>query len=110
MKKSIAVLGLGKYGRSLAENLYRMGADVIAVDANEKLIEEFSDKCTSAVCADLTDEDAVLALGLKNMDMVVVSMGGNLAASIMSVTVAKEQGVPVVIAKATTTRMEKILK
>ena len=110
MKKSIAVLGLGKYGRSLAENLYRMGADVLAVDANEKLIEEFSDKCTSAVCADLTDEDAVLALGLKNMDMVVVSMGGNLAASIMSVTVAKEQGVPVVIAKATTNRMEKILK
>ena len=41
MKKSIAVLGLGKYGRSLAENLYRMGADVLAVDANEKLIEEF---------------------------------------------------------------------
>lgn len=110
MKKSIAVLGLGKYGRSLAENLYRMGADVLAVDADEKVIEEFSGKCTSAVHADLTDEDAVVALGLNNMDMVVVSMGGNLAASIMAVTVAKEQGVPVVIAKASTERMEKILK
>ena len=110
MKKSIAVLGLGKYGRSLAENLYRMGADVLAVDGDEKIIEEFAEKCTSAVHADLTDEDAVVALGLNNMDMVVVSMGGNLAASIMSVTVAKEQGVPVVIAKASTHRMEKILK
>ena len=110
MKKSVAVLGLGKYGRSLSENLYRLGTDVLAVDRNETLIDEFADKCTSAVCADLADEDEVMSLGLKDMDIVVTAMGKNLAASIMSVTVAKEQGVPLVIAKASSDRMAAILK
>ena len=109
MKKSVAVLGLGKYGRSLSENLYRMGADVLAVDSDEELVTEFADKCTSAVCANLTNEDEVVALGLKNMDIVVVAMGRNLAASIMSIAVAKEQGVPVVVAKSSSKRMTAIL-
>ena len=110
MKKSVAVLGLGKYGRSLSENLYRLGADVLAADCNEELINDFTDKCTSAVCANLANEEEVVSLGLKNMDIVVVAMGDDLAASIMCVTVAKEQGVPVVVAKASTDRMATILK
>lgn len=110
MKKSIAVLGLGKYGKSVAENLYRMGADVLAVDCNEEVIKDFADRCTSAVCANLANEEEVLSLGLKNMDIVVSAMGGDLAASIMSVTVAKEQGVPIVIAKASSDRMASVLK
>lgn len=110
MKKSVAVLGLGKYGKSLAEGLYRLGADVLAVDQNRKTVEEFADKCTSAVCADLSDEEAVTSLGLKNMDIVVVAMGGNLSASIMSVAVAKEQGVPVVVAKSSSERMSALLR
>ena len=109
MKKSIAVLGLGKYGRSLSENLYQIGADVLAVDNNEDLINEFAGKCTSAVCANLTNEDEVAALGLKNMDIVVVAMGRNLAASILSIAVAKEQGVPLVVAKSSSERMSAIL-
>jgi trk system potassium uptake protein TrkA len=110
MKNSIAVLGLGKYGRSLSENLYRMGADVLVVDCNEELIEDFSGKCTSAICANLANEDEVMALGLKNMDIVVTAMGRNLAPSIMSVSVAKEQGVPIVVSKASSDRMAKILR
>ena len=110
MKKSVAVLGLGKYGRSLAENLYNMGADVLAVDVDEDIVEEFSGKCTSAVCADLENEDEVSALGLKNMDIVVAATGKNLAASIMSVSVAKDQGVPVVVAKTSSERAASILK
>lgn len=109
MKKSVAVLGLGKYGKSLAENLYRLGADVLAVDQDESIVDEISDECTAAVCADLENEDEVAALGLKNMDIVVVAMGKNLAASIMAVSVAKEQGVPVVVAKAASGRMSSIL-
>ncbi len=109
MKKSVAVLGLGKYGRSLSENLYQLGADVLAVDCNETLINDFADKCTSAVCADLTNEDEVVALGLKNMDVVVVAMGRNLSASILSIAVAKEQGVPMVVAKSSSDRMSAIL-
>ncbi len=110
MKKSVAVLGLGKYGRSLSENLYRLGADVLAVDRDEEIIEDFADKCTSAVCANLANEDEVLSLDLKNMDIVVTAMGADLAPSIMSVTVAKEQGVPLVISKVSTERMATILR
>ena len=110
MSKSVAILGLGKYGRSLAEHLYRMGADVLAVDVKKDLVDDIADKCTSAVCANLTDEDAVMALGLKNMDIVVSAMGGNLAASIMTVAVAKEQGVPLVIAKSSSKRMAILLR
>lgn len=110
MSKSIAVLGLGKFGRSLSENLFRLGADVLAVDSREEVIEDFADRCTSAVCADLANEDEVVALGLKNMDIVVTAMGGDLAASIMCVAVAKEQGVPIVVAKASSERMASILK
>ncbi|MCR5591194.1 MAG: TrkA family potassium uptake protein [Lachnospiraceae bacterium] len=110
MKKSVAVLGLGKYGKSVAENLYRMGADVLVADCNEEIVKDFSDRCTSAVCANLANEEEVLSLGLKNMDIVVTTMGGDLAASILCVTVAKEQGVPIVISKTSSDRMATILK
>ena len=110
MKRSVAVLGLGEYGKSLVQNLYRMGADVLAVDKNEELLHDFVDKCTSAICADLSNEEEVMALGLENMDIVVTAMGRNLAASIMSVAVAKEQGVPLVAAKSSSDRMSSILR
>lgn len=110
MKKSVAVLGLGKYGQSLAESLYSLGEDVLVVDKNERLIRDMAPKVTSAVCADLDNEDEVVALGLQNMDIVISCMGGNTAASIMSVAIAKEKGVPVVIAKASSPRMKAILE
>lgn len=110
MKKSIAVLGLGKYGRSLAENLYLMGADVLAVDSDEKVVNDFSGKCTSVVQANMENEEEVVALGLKNMDIVVSCTGTNIAAAIMTVAVAKEQGVPLIVAKASTDRTASILR
>ncbi len=109
MKKSVAVLGLGNYGKSLAEKLYDMGADVLVVDKNENLIKEFSSKCSAAICADLCNEEAVAALGLKNMDVVITSVAKNLTASIIAVAVAKEQGVPLIIAKSSSDRMSSIL-
>ena len=110
MKKSIAVLGLGKYGLSLAQSMYEMGADVLIVDNDEDKLKDAAEYSTSAMVADLTTEDEVEALGLKNMDIVAVAMGGNLAASIMAVAVAKEQGVPLIVAKSSSDRMTTILK
>ena len=108
--KSIAVLGLGKYGRSLADALYKMGADVTVADIDEEIIRDFSSRSTQAVVADLTNEEEVLALGLKDMDVVVIAMGSNLSASIMCIAVAKEQEVPLVVAKAPTQRAGSIFK
>ena len=110
MSKSIAVLGLGKYGSSLADNLYEMGADVMVVDGKKETIQEFSEKATIAVVADLANEEEVKELGLSNMDIVVVTMGSDLAASIICVMEAKEKGVPVVVAKASSERMATILR
>ncbi len=110
MKKSIAVLGLGKYGCSLAETLYKLGEDVLVADIDEKVIRDMSSKVTAAVCTDLSNEDDVIALGLQNMDIVIVCMGGNIAASITCIAIAKEQGVKTVIAKAISPRMKAVLE
>lgn len=110
MKKSVAVLGLGRFGKSLAESLYNMGADVLAVDCSEEVVQSFAGKCTSAVCADLTNEEEVEALGLKNMDIVVIAVSNDLAASVVSIAVAKEQGVPVIVAKTASERMSTVLR
>ena len=110
MNKSIAVLGLGKYGISLAKNLYNMGADVLVADDDPDVLKEMVGNCTTAIKADLEVEEEILALDLKNMDIVVVAMAGNLSASILSVTIAKEKGVPLVVAKSSGDRMSSILR
>ncbi len=110
MSRSIAVLGLGKFGRSLAENLYSLGMDLMVVDRDPELVREFAGKSTIAVCANLESEEEIHALDLKHMDMVVVSMGASLAPSVMCVMEAKSQGVPFVMAKALSQQMGTILK
>lgn len=110
MTKSIAVLGLGKYGMSLVRALNDMGADVLAVDRKEANVKEISSSCTAAVCADLSNEENLLKLGLQDMDIVVVAMGESLEASILSIAVAKELGVPLIVAKSSSKRMSSILR
>lgn len=110
MKKSIAVLGLGKYGKSLVRALSKMHVDVLAVDREEENVKEIEDYCTAAICADLTNEESLKALGLKDMDIVVVAIGRNLEACIFAVTAAKEQGVQRILAKSTSDRMSAILR
>ncbi len=110
MSRSIAVLGLGKFGRSLAESLYSLGMDLMVVDRDPDLIREFSAKSTVAVCANLESEEEIQALDLKHMDMVVVCMGTSLGPSVMCVMEAKNQGVPFVMAKALSPQMATILK
>lgn len=109
MNKSIAVFGIGRFGKSLALRLADMGVDVMVVDNNSEDIEKIADKVTYAIEANLTDADAIQALGLDDIDTVVVAMGSDLQASIMSVMVAKEMGVPYVMAKASDERMGAIL-
>ena len=110
MGKSIAVLGLGKYGMSLVRTLNEMGADVLAVDKNETLVNEIADHCSAAVCADVSNEETLISLGLKDMDIVVVAMAQNLEASILAVAVAKDLKVPYIVAKSSSKRMSSILQ
>ena len=109
MAKSIAVLGLGKFGMSLVRGLNEMGADVLAVDKVEANVKEIAASCAYAVCADLSNEENLLKLGLEDMDSVVIAMGESLEPSILSVAVSKELGVPMIVAKSSSKRMSSIL-
>ncbi len=109
MIKSVAVLGLGKFGQKLAETLYNNGVDVIVADEDEEIVNHFSTKSTLAQVADLMDEESLKELGLSNVDTVVICMARHVEASLMCAMVAKELGVKYVLAKASTKRMEDIL-
>jgi trk system potassium uptake protein TrkA len=98
--KQIAVLGLGRFGASVARTLRSLGHEVLGIDENENLVEMLSGELTHAVCCDCTDEDALRSLGLRNFDCAVVAIGHNMQASIMATVILKELGVPQVIVKA----------
>ncbi len=110
MKKSFAVLGIGKYGMSVARELSRAGAEVLAIDNDKERVNEIADEVTCAMCADVCDTDTMETLGLSNMDGVIVAITGNLNASIMATITAKEAGVPFVLAKAEDEIHTKVLK
>ncbi len=109
MNKSVAVLGLGRFGKSLARALYASGANVMVADRDPELIESLAGTYSYGISADLSSEEAVRGLGLEEMDIVVVAMASDLAASVMTVMLAKELGVKTVVAKAYDERMGKIL-
>lgn len=107
--KSFVVFGLGKFGQAIADKLLESGADVMVVDNDEDIIEQYSSKATTAIEADLTDAAAIKALGISNVDCAIVSMGMSLEASIICTMVSKECGVKCVVAKAGSERMGKVL-
>ncbi len=109
MYKSFAILGMGRYGQELANALYNNGADVLIADEDSELINQLSSNATYAVCTDLTEPDNLEDLGLSNMDVVVICMSRHVEASVMCAMFAKEAGVPLVVAKAGSERMGRLL-
>ena len=107
---SIAVLGLGRFGKYTARELFENGADLLIADNDEEVINQMAEIAEIAVTCDLSDPEPIEKLGLGNMDIVIVCMGSNLDSSIMCTQIAKEQGVHKVIAKAGSERMGKVLK
>ncbi len=108
--KSFVVFGLGRFGKAVAEKLIDVGADVMVVDNDPDVIEQFADRATSAIVAELTDPEAIKATGIENIDCAIVAMGTSLEASIMCVMVSKECGIPFVAAKAGSERAGDILR
>jgi trk system potassium uptake protein TrkA len=100
--RQFAVIGLGRFGTSIATTLAKMGYDVLAVDTSEDRVEDIMDKVTHAVQADALDEEALTALGIRNFDVVIVAIGKDMQASILCTVMMKELGVPNVVAKART--------
>ena len=99
-KQSFVVLGLGRFGSSVARSLCELGHEVLAVDRDEKLVENIAPDVTQAVQANAVDEDALAELGVQNFDAAIVAIGTDIRASILATVLLKEAGVPKVLAKA----------
>src|SRR3569833_2397583 len=100
MAKQYAVIGLGRFGTSVARTLYEMGYDVLGIDTNEDLIQDAIDLVTHAVTADSTDENALKSIGIRNFDVVVVAIGNDVKNSILTTLILKELGVKYIVVKA----------
>lgn len=109
MVKQFVVIGCGRFGQSVAIKLAELGAEVMVVDDNEEIIQNISDKVTYAVQADATDENAIKALGIRNFDVAIVTIGSDIQSSILVTLLVKELGVKQIIAKAQTAAHAKVL-
>lgn len=109
-KKEYVVFGLGRFGNSIATTLAEGGCNVLVVDQNHDKVQEMADVVTYAVQGDVTDSELLEGLGISNFDGAIVAIGENLEASVMVTILAKELGIPYVMAKAQNELHSKILK
>lgn len=109
MIKQFVVIGCGRFGQSVAIKLAELGSEVMVVDDNEEIIQSISDKVTYAVQADATDENALKALGIRNFDVAIVTIGSDIQSSILVTLMVKELGVKHIVAKAQNPAHAKVL-
>jgi len=108
--KQFLVLGLGRFGTSVAKTLCELGQEVVAIDSDEALVTAIAPYVTQALQLDATDEAALSTLGVQNFDAAVVSIGQNTRDSILVSVLLKELGVSFLIAKANDELHAKVLR
>ena len=99
-KRQYAVIGLGRFGTSVAHRLYTAGQEVLGIDVNEERVENAELSVTHAIMADTTEEETLKSIGIRNFDCVIVAIGNDMQSSILTTLLLKELGVEKVIAKA----------
>jgi trk/ktr system potassium uptake protein len=109
-KRTFAVIGLGRFGSAIATTLTELGHEVIGIDSNEEHVARLSDYVAQAVQLDATDEKAIRASGIQDVDVAVISIGERIDSSLLVVMLVKELGIPTIIAKATTALHGRILE
>ena len=112
MKKDrqFAVIGLGRFGSNMAKALSKMGYEVLAIDKNQHKVQDFSDEVTHVVQADTTDENALRELGILNFDVVVVAIGEDVQANVLTTLQLKEIGVNFIVATSRNSLHTKLLE
>lgn len=98
--KSYVVIGLGRFGTSVARELARLGNEVLVIDSDEEAVEEVSGDVTHAMIADATDEAVLHSIGVRNFDCVVVAIGGSLEKSVLATIMLKDLGAKQIVCKA----------
>ena len=109
-KRSFAVIGLGRFGAAMATTLTELGHDVLGIDTNEERVTRLSDVVAHAVQLDATDEKAIRAAGIQDVDVAIISIGERIDSSLLVVMLVKELGIPTIVAKATTPLHGRILE
>ena len=109
LKQTYAVFGLGRYGKAVAKELVKSGAEVLAVDRNELIVNAAAAELPYCKCADVTDPEVIRQLGIASIDVVIISMASNLEACVLVTMLCKEIGVKTVIAKCSSEMNCKIL-
>ncbi|MGD9677461.1 MAG: TrkA family potassium uptake protein [Vulcanibacillus sp.] len=109
MGKQFAVIGLGRFGTSIAKELYDLDNEVLAIDIDEEKIQDNLNNVTHAIQADTTDESALKSLGITNYDVVVIAIGDNIQASILTTLLIKELGIETIVVKAQNQLHAKVL-
>lgn len=106
------VVGLGRFGRSVARTLYENNQDVLAIDDDEETVQQAIDSevVSEAIALDASDETAIKNVIKDNFDVAFVCIGSNMQASIMATLILKEAGVPKIIAKAQSRAQGKVLE
>ena len=108
--KSYIVIGLGRFGQTLARQLCMLGAEVLALDKRSDLVQQVADDVTHAVVGDGQDKEVLRALGARNFDCAIIAIGSNLASSVLTAMNLKELEVPYVICKAHDETHRKVLE
>lgn len=108
--KKFCVIGLGYFGLNLALQLSKLGAEVLAIDNHQDVIDRISEQVTHAVCMNATDERALRSLGLNDMDAVIVAIGEGFESSIMTTAILQEIGVKNIYNRVTSPIHERLLK
>ena len=98
--KSYVVIGLGRFGKTLARQLCALGGQVLAIDIHSDLVQQVANDVTHAVVGDAQDKEVLRALGVRDFDCAIIAIGGDLAASVLTTMNLKELGVPYIICKA----------
>ncbi|WP_127532379.1 potassium channel family protein [Paenibacillus kobensis] len=98
--KQFVIIGLGRFGSSLGQELVQLGYEVLGIDKNEETVDDMSRILTHVVTADATDEETLRALGVRNFDCGIVAIGDDIQASILATIQLKDIGVKTVVAKA----------
>ncbi|NLB90958.1 MAG: TrkA family potassium uptake protein, partial [Clostridiales bacterium] len=106
---SFAILGLGKFGMSVAKTLSENNYQVLCCDKNAALVQEISDIATNALQVDISDPTVLTSLGISNYDIVIIAFSEDFETELLTTMIVKEMGVPFVLAKSTGPRQKKIL-
>ena len=108
--ETILVIGLGRFGNSVASSLIRMGHEVLGVDVDAAKVQEAADRLTHVLQADCTSPETLRQLGIADFKTVVIAIGSGIEASVLTALAVIESGVPTIWAKATNEQHGKILK